>query len=78
MKFVLEDHEIFIHDEGSDRSYHNFSIPVIEDFCRGIDFHMVEITNAYFDDTTPQAPMPLVYNMLAMTMLRSGFEPKMG
>ena len=78
MKFVLEDHEIIINDEGSDRSYPNFSIPVIEDSCRGIDFHMEEITKDYFDDTTQQVPMPLLYKMIAITMLRSGFEPRMG
>ena len=31
--FFLENHEIVIHGEGSDRSYINFSIPVIEDSC---------------------------------------------
>ena len=74
----MQDYEIVIHDEGSDRSYPNFSIPVIEDSCRGIQFNKVEITKDYFDDMTPQVPMPLVYKMLTMTMLRRGFEPRMG
>ena len=78
MKFFLEDLEIVIHDEVSDRSYPNFSIPIIEDSCRGIDFHMVELTKAYFDITTSEVLMPLVYKMLVMTMRRSGFEPRMG
>ena len=69
----MEDNEIVIHDEGNDHSYPNFSIPVIEDSCGGINTHMVEITKSYFVDTTQKVPMPLVYKMLAMTMLRSSF-----
>ena len=78
LKFVLEDNEIVIHDERSDRSNPYFYIPIIEDSCRGIDFQMVEIMKDYFYDTTPQVPIPLVYKMLAMTILRRGFEPRMG
>ncbi|KAG5599252.1 hypothetical protein H5410_030622 [Solanum commersonii] len=68
------DHEIVIHGKGSDRSYPGFSILVIEESSQGIDFHMVEIMNVAFNDTTPQVQMPPEYKILAMTMLRSEEE----
>ena len=39
-----------------------------------LDFHMVEIMNASFNDTPTQVPMPPDYKMLDMTIVNSGFE----
>lgn len=39
-----------------------------------LDFHMVEIMNASFNDTATQVPMPPDYKMLDMTIVSSGFE----
>lgn len=75
LKFIWEDHEIVIHGEGRDRNYPGFSVPIIEDSSQGTDFHIVEIMNASFEDTTPQIPVPSMYKMLASTILRSDFEP---
>ena len=78
LKFILEDHETVIHTEGSNLSYPGFSSLVIKDSFKITDFHMVEIMNVTFEDTTPQVPMSLVYEMFATTMLRSGFETDCG
>lgn len=74
----MEDYATVIHGEGSERSYLDFSIVVTKYSSQGSDFHMVEIMNDAFENTTPQVSMPLVYKKLVNIMLRSGFEPGIG
>lgn len=77
-KFIWEEHEVVIQGEESHLSHPNGYVPMIEDIARGRNFYVVVIMNVVEKDTTPQVPMPSIYKIIAIVMLRSGFKPGRG
>ena len=68
----MENEELVVHGE---RSHSGKQVSVFDETPQGLDFYTVELVNATNEDLDPQAPMPVMYRMIAMAMLQNGFEP---
>ena len=75
MKLVWKNEELVVHGE---RSHSGKQVPVFDETPQGSDFYTVELVNDTDKDLAPQAPMPVVYRMIATIMHQNRFEPSFG